>query len=51
MKKNETQLIERAKYIQKRVNEAVRSECEIKKIASELFISEATIRRDLQRMV
>ena len=49
---NKDKLIEqRAKYVQERINKAVRAENEIKRLAAELFLSHDTIRRDLKRRV
>ena len=49
MNKNDTLLDKRAEYIKNRVAEVKNKTTEIKRISRDLFISESTVRRDLQK--
>lgn len=49
MNKSEKVRNERAKYVKKRVNESRNASVEIRRLSKELFLSERTIERDLER--
>ena len=48
-KKVEEILIDRAKYIQERINKAEKTTMEVEKLSKELFLSERQIYRDLKK--